>query len=448
MGADILINNMDRLADLDEDTLTAVLAIYRADINEERTQLGDGQSHSTQDYFSDNLTALECYLDEVETQNSLARDARLAQSIVDAKLGDLSTIAEIAKEEAQAREDRAFAERLAGPNSVPRGAASANNPFGAPPTYEDAIEITSSPSLSKLAGLWVGTRAGRTLHPQNEHSDPNIEPEFDAVLQTECDSCGDLKSYFQVAALACNHQYCRECIHELFQKSFLDDSLFPPRCCRQHISISDVDIFMTKDLKDRFAAKTIEFNTPNKTYCANKDWGAFLMPQNIINNVGQCQNCQTATCTFCKNEGHADECAQDPNLQATLDLAQQEGWRRCGRCQAMVELRTGCFHITCRCSNDFCYLCGAPWKSCSCEQWDEARLTDRTAQVAAREGRRGDEAQVRHELITRHDCEHDRYRGVAGGRCDECNDVLPVFLYRCTRCGLELCRRCRHNRMR
>jgi len=353
MGAGILVNNMDTLADLDEDTLIAVLAVYRADIAEEKAHIKDDQNHSGYDHFKDNLTALECYLDEVESQYNLARDARLAQSIVDAKLADFSTIAAIAKEEAQTKEDRAFAERLAGPNAIPRGATRANNPLGDPPTYEETIEKSCTPSLSKLAGLWVGHKAGRALHPENKINDPDVEPEFDGMLQAECAICGDRKSYFEVASLPCGDQYCRACIHELFEKSFRDDSLFPPRCCRQHITIENVDIFMTKELKDEFAAKTIEFNTPNKTYCANKKCGAFILPQNIAHSVGRCQNCRTTTCTFCKNQGHPDECPQDPNLQAALDLAQQEGWRRCSRCQAMVELRSGCHHIICRCWESF-----------------------------------------------------------------------------------------------
>jgi hypothetical protein len=39
-----------------------------------------------------------------------------------------------------------------------------------------------------------------------------------------------------------------------------------------------------------------------------------------------------------------------------------------------VELSTGCFHMTCRCKAQFCYLCAARWKSCACVQWNERRL--------------------------------------------------------------------------
>ena len=39
----------------------------------------------------------------------------------------------------------------------------------------------------------------------------------------------------------------------------------------------------------------------------------------------------------------------------------------------MVELSLGCRHITCQCKAEFCYVCGAPWQTCSCTELDQAR---------------------------------------------------------------------------
>jgi len=43
-------------------------------------------------------------------------------------------------------------------------------------------------------------------------------------------------------------------------------------------------------------------------------------------------------------------------------------------CRFFVELEVGCYHMTCRCGHEFCYLCTSRWKTCSCPQWDEGRL--------------------------------------------------------------------------
>jgi hypothetical protein len=40
----------------------------------------------------------------------------------------------------------------------------------------------------------------------------------------------------------------------------------------------------------------------------------------------------------------------------------------------MIELAHGCYHMTCLCKAEFCYLCQKMWKTCACTQWDEGRL--------------------------------------------------------------------------
>ena len=44
----------------------------------------------------------------------------------------------------------------------------------------------------------------------------------------------------------------------------------------------------------------------------------------------------------------------------------QKGGQRCYQCKAMVELKEGCNHVTCRCTAEFCMVCGQKWKSCDC----------------------------------------------------------------------------------
>lgn len=52
-------------------------------------------------------------------------------------------------------------------------------------------------------------------------------------------------------------------------------------------------------------------------------------------------------------------------------MAETQGWRECWQCHAIVELKEGCNHMTCRCGAQFCMACGQKWKSCSCALFND-----------------------------------------------------------------------------
>lgn len=341
-----LAQEMEGLTRLDEDLLIAVISLYRKDLAEAKKS--GKASGKTDSITGDDLTSIELYLNELESALTFEKDHRLAQSIVQAKLTDFHAIDEIVRAEQQDYEDRQLALRLAGRTG---GAIDNNAAANRPPTSYDEVIGQTTPLLSKLAGLWVSEDAGRALHPDNKQGYVDLEPEFDEALATkmDCAVCGDSKSFFELVEVSCKHMYCKGCIQELFNLSYHDESLFPPRCCSKSIKVADVSIFLTKKLIAQFDEKDIEFKTVDKTYCANKECLKFVLPGTLSNGIGHCQKCDTNTCAFCKNEAHVGtDCPSDPSLKAVLDLAEEEGWKRCDRCKSMVELRIGCYHITCR----------------------------------------------------------------------------------------------------
>ncbi|EPS63510.1 hypothetical protein M569_11273, partial [Genlisea aurea] len=64
-----------------------------------------------------------------------------------------------------------------------------------------------------------------------------------------------------------------------------------------------------------------------------------------------------------------------PEEAKLKSLAHRNMWRQCVQCKHMIELETGCYHMTCRCGHQFCYTCGAEWKNnkstCGCPLWDD-----------------------------------------------------------------------------
>ncbi|THH13680.1 hypothetical protein EW146_g6574 [Bondarzewia mesenterica] len=184
----------------------------------------------------------------------------------------------------------------------------------------------------------------------------------------------------------CGDYYDIECMGQLFEASTRDESLYPPRCCRQRIPLTSVRAHLTTTLLALFESKSVEFNTKKRIYCARKTCSRFLGPQyeggwftypQVIPCTGPM--CIARTCNSCKalvtGPAGRHTCSKgDDDDTAVLALARTEGWSRCPGCHRVIELNMGCYHMTCVCRTEFCYLCRAKWKTCRCTQWDERRL--------------------------------------------------------------------------
>lgn len=74
---------------------------------------------------------------------------------------------------------------------------------------------------------------------------------------------------------------------------------------------------------------------------------------------------------------HPDQrCPEDKDLELTIRVGKAKGWKECSGCGNMVERLLGCRHMTCRCGAEWCYACGARWKTCSCENAVEEELVN------------------------------------------------------------------------
>ncbi|KAF2106116.1 hypothetical protein BDV96DRAFT_450248, partial [Lophiotrema nucula] len=170
------------------------------------------------------------------------------------------------------------------------------------------------------------------------------------------------------------HTWCQDCLVKAFDTAMTETLQFPPRCCGTNVEIHRCYSLLPKELMRRFEAKVEETATPNPTYCSNTKCGSFVRAQSIKGLTATCGDCGVETCVTCKGKKHNGLCPKDPNTQLLLDTAKTAKWKQCPHCNNMVELRSGCFHITCRCKYEFCYTCVKKWKTCRCSLWQENRL--------------------------------------------------------------------------
>ena len=157
-----------------------------------------------------------------------------------------------------------------------------------------------------------------------------------------------------------------------------DQSLFPPRCCSRPIGYDLFNALIPLDVWKAFERASQEFSivAKDRIYCPRPTCSKFLGSSKALPRTTTCPTCQISVCTHCRKSSHPLRpfCEQEDETGALQGLLEQNRWQRCPNCRAVVELNQGCYHITCRCRSQFCYLCSAPWKTCSCRQWDERML--------------------------------------------------------------------------
>jgi hypothetical protein len=154
--------------------------------------------------------------------------------------------------------------------------------------------------------------------------------------------------------------------------SIKDPAHMPPRCCTDdHIDLKHVDKLFNQDFKKTWNRKFEEYKTKNRVYCVTKGCGEWIKPSHITiehgRKIGKCKKCGARVCATCNNKAHTSrDCPKDPETRQFINTAKEKGWQKCFNCSAMVELKEGCNHMTCRCTAEFCMVCGLKWKSCDC----------------------------------------------------------------------------------
>jgi hypothetical protein len=458
-------NTMDMFANMDIATAALMIQLQLEDSNELVESFAD-KGKGREGVLSDSQIAFQMYREDLERSIALVEDQKMSTSIAQACQMDGDVLVESLSQEQAAAGDRDIACRL--------GGVAAHHPL---PPWTVGSEFLDDEILEKLRALYVTAPVeeesldgqlvkGRSDRFADENDEEVVESSAWAAMrnppkQTKrcCTACQEHVVFFQLARAPCGHEYCRDCLRGLFLASLGDDSLFPPRCCRQSIATgSSIRIFLTGELIQRYERKKIEFDTPDRTYCSNPPCSAFIRVENIANEEASCPNCLMVTCTICK-ASHTGDCPEDVALQQALDAAEEHGWQRCFNCRRLVELEIGCNHITlvllsysritayfrrCTCRAEFCYICGQRWKTCDCAQWNEDRLLARANQVVARQPARVEppEQQARFAAVVqnlrdRHNCDHETWQYVRGRhQCEECRDTLPSYIFECQQVSL------------
>ncbi|KAI1176789.1 hypothetical protein F4777DRAFT_243160 [Nemania sp. FL0916] len=188
-----------------------------------------------------------------------------------------------------------------------------------------------------------------------------------------CVQCTRKRSPKKLAKLKCGHQWCGFCLRRLFRDAIEDPQGMPPRCCTSDIIPLEyvhgqLDDEIIRAWTEKFAASS----SKGRHYCPRSKCREMIQPGDYRyhkngRTSATCRNCHTEICGECYKKWHdSKHCPTGADTAQFLKAGKDAGWQRCFQCKAMVELKEGCNHMTCRCGAQFCMNCGSKWKACEC----------------------------------------------------------------------------------
>ncbi|KAL2623076.1 hypothetical protein R1flu_003281 [Riccia fluitans] len=205
----------------------------------------------------------------------------------------------------------------------------------------------------------------------------------------------------------CSHRFCLSCLTQHIQIR-VKSSQVPVKCpqdCANSVDIDECRDILSHELLEAYAKRLTEASIPEseRVYCPFFNCSSLMsksdlttssepstsrQPKAPVFGRTECMECHRLFCAECRVPWHAEmTCEEYQSLpldeRDTEDiklhkLADSNKWQRCAKCHRMIELDHGCYHMTCRCGHEFCYICGAPWvnkqATCKCKLWDEERI--------------------------------------------------------------------------
>ncbi|KAL0938737.1 IBR domain-containing protein [Colletotrichum truncatum] len=229
---------------------------------------------------------------------------------------------------------------------------------------KEGVKPSSSRNLFRFGGdssktsIETPSDENKTSQSKQNHS-PDVE----------CVSCLDDFAPKETVKVVC-HSYCHDCFERLIATACQNEQQWPPKCCLNDIPFRTILRYVSKDLGKTYKERSDEWKIPigDRLYCSQPDCSLWIKPDQVNPGlrVARCTNGHWS-CTICRGPQHDNSnCPQDRDMALTNALAEEEGWQHCSQCQALVEHREACQHMTCRCGHQFCYVCGRKWRSCSC----------------------------------------------------------------------------------
>lgn len=193
-------------------------------------------------------------------------------------------------------------------------------------------------------------------------------------LNETCVICFEDTEASQIFSVdGCLHRYCFSCMKQHVEVKLLHGIL--PKCphedCKSDLDVGSCGKFLTPKIMETMRQRIKEASTPvtEKVYCAYPRCSVLMSKTELLeystkhlvdverSGARRCMKCNNLFCINCKVPWHRNMTCVDykrlnpypPAEESKLKfLASKNLWRQCKKCNHMIELAEGCFHMTCR----------------------------------------------------------------------------------------------------
>ncbi|CAJ2654352.1 unnamed protein product [Trifolium pratense] len=180
----------------------------------------------------------------------------------------------------------------------------------------------------------------------------------------------DHSQFFSVDG--CQHRYCFSCMKQHVEVKLLHGMvpICPHEGCKNELLVDSCRKFLTSKLVETMQQRKVEASIPHteKIYCPYPRCSALMSKSEVLNYskslMGsehslpkKCVKCHGLFCFGCKVPWHSGMTCYtykrlNPNPPADdvklKFLASRSLWKQCVKCNHMIELAEGCYHMTCR----------------------------------------------------------------------------------------------------
>jgi len=246
------------------------------------------------------------------------------------------------------------------------------------PSSAQRFSLVTSPAEASLKTGFRASPEKKNPKPTNDFKNrgrfkslevEELSHEADDQENFTCPICYcDYEESSIVTLPACQHKFCKECMHNYIKKQMNEFQVLRIQCpqdkCEENLPDTHLKDILDKETYEAYQAKKM-LKLKNKDiylrYCPKPGCTKPFYPDNKT-QFTVC-SCGTTICHGCFHPKHDGKTCLEATAGEFELFVDNEDLKTCMVCKTVSEKRVGCSHVVCPvCDYEWCWNCGREWE--------------------------------------------------------------------------------------